>query len=172
MTKSKNNCLSIARPIKHVLLADDDIDDCAFFIEALEGYQESTSYTIVNDGDKLIDLLIITEQLPDVLFLDINMPRKNGFECLAEIKSNKKLEVIPVVILTTTFEKGVVDSMYQKGAHYFICKPAGYLQFNKIIQQSLNLLAAGNIAQPLKEHFVLTLENSYPAYPSNQVQYV
>lgn len=156
------NSIQIARTIRHVLLADDDIDDCGFFKEALEAYQASTCLTIVNDGDQLINLLITNKQLPDVIFLDINMPRKNGFECLSEIKRNKRLEVIPVIIFTTTFEQEVVDLMYREGAHYFICKPAAFSQFKKIIQQSLILLAKGKVVQPLKEHFVLTAETSSP----------
>ncbi|MDB5248284.1 MAG: response regulator receiver protein [Segetibacter sp.] len=163
MTRPKNIDSPISPNIKHVLLADDDIDDCNFFKEALEGYQERTMFTIVNDGEQLIDLLITIEHLPDVIFLDINMPRKNGVECLTEIKRHKRLEAIPVIIFTTTFERGVVDLMYQKGAHYFICKPGEFLQFKKIIQQSLILLANGEIAQPHKEHFVLKVANTRAA---------
>jgi CheY-like chemotaxis protein len=70
-----------------VLLADDDADDCLFFKEALEELPLSTSLTIVNDGDQLMKwLLKNTSRLPHVLFLDLNMPRKNGFECLTEIR--------------------------------------------------------------------------------------
>lgn len=154
------NSVQIAQTIRHVLLADDDIDDCGFFKDALEAYQADTCLTIVNDGDQLINLLITYKQLPDVIFLDINMPRKNGFECLSEIKRNKRLEVIPVIIFTTTFEQDVVNLMYQEGAHYFICKPATFSQFKIIVLQSLILLTEGKVVQPLKEHFVLTSEKS------------
>lgn len=154
------NSVQIAQTIRHVLLADDDIDDCGFFKDALEAYQADTCLTIVNDGDQLINLLITYKQLPDVIFLDINMPRKNGFECLSEIKRNKRLEVIPVIIFTTTFEQDVVNLMYQEGAHYFICKPATFSQFKIIVLQSLVLLTEGKVVQPLKEHFVLTSEKS------------
>jgi len=74
----------------NILLADDDIDDCIFFKEALEEFTIPSNLTTVNDGEQLMQILTDeTNQLPNILFLDINMPRKNGFECLSEIKLNK-----------------------------------------------------------------------------------
>jgi CheY-like chemotaxis protein len=76
----------------NILLADDDIDDCIFFKEAVEELLIPTVFTIVHEGEQLMQLLTKeATDLPDVLFLDLNMPRKNGFECLSEIKDNKKL---------------------------------------------------------------------------------
>ena len=84
----------------HVLLADDDIDDCIFFKEALAELLLSTQLTAVHDGEQLMQHLTDeTCELPDVVFLDINMPRKNGFECLAEIKLSGKLKLLPVRLL-------------------------------------------------------------------------
>ena len=74
-----------------ILLADDDTDDCLFFKDALEGIPISIEFTAVHDGEQLMQFLNNeTNPLPQILFLDLNMPRKNGFECLAEIKQNKK----------------------------------------------------------------------------------
>ncbi|MCX6351069.1 MAG: response regulator [Bacteroidetes bacterium] len=81
----------------NILLADDDIDDCRFFKQALEALPNTSTFAEVHDGDELLNYLQKNEeQLPDVLFLDINMPRKNGFECLVEIKKNEKTKVLPV----------------------------------------------------------------------------
>ena len=72
-----------------ILLADDDVDDCIFFREALEELPVNASLTTVKDGVQLIQHLTDNPNpFPDVLYLDLNMPRKNGFECLSEIKSN------------------------------------------------------------------------------------
>lgn len=77
----------------NILLADDDSDDCLFFKEALRELLLSTNLTTVHDGEQLMQLLTNeTNVLPHVLFLDLNMPRKNGFECLTEIKLSKKLK--------------------------------------------------------------------------------
>lgn len=71
----------------NTLLADDDVDDRTFFKNALEAIPLQTHLSIVSDGYQLMDFLMDNiEQLPHVLFLDINMPGKNGYECLAEIK--------------------------------------------------------------------------------------
>src|SRR5665647_2218424 len=88
----------------NILLADDDTDDCIFFKEALRELLLYTNLTTVQDGEQLMQLLTNeTNELPHILFLDLNMPRKNGFECLSEIKQNKNLKDLPVVIFTTFF---------------------------------------------------------------------
>src|ERR1035437_11098897 len=145
----------------NILLADDDIDDFIFFKEALEELKLSTHLTVAHDGEQLMQLLTDkTSKLPDVLFLDLNMPRKNGFECLSEIKGNEKLKQLPVIIFSTSFEEEVVNSLYKNGAQYYIQKPPVFAQFKKVIQQTITLIAQKNIPQPARENFVLTVENS------------
>ena len=142
----------------NLLLADDDIDDCNFFKEALEGLPVSTHLTIVHDGEQLMRLLTKqTIALPDVLFLDLNMPRKNGFKCLTEIKLDRKLQHLPVIILSTSFDQEVVNLLYKNGAQYYIRKPADFSQLKKVIQQALRLIAQENISQPPVEKYVLTV---------------
>lgn len=164
MPTTQNNCLQKVHTTKNILLADDDIDDRNFFKEALDGLQQHTSLTTVNDGEQLMNLLHTNGQLPDIIFLDINMPRKNGFECLAEIKRNDKLKVLPIIIFTTTFDQEVVSRLYRNGAHYFICKPAIFSGLKKVIQQALILMDGEVKAQPSKEDFVLTVVNSESPY--------
>ena len=145
----------------NILLADDDTDDCIFFKDALKGLLLSTQLTAVHDGEQLMQLLInSTDALPNILFLDLNMPRKNGFECLAEIKKNNKLKDLPVVIFSTSFEQEVVNLLYKNGAQYFIRKPSEFSQFKEIIYHALMLRMQGNVLQPDKENFVLTMQHS------------
>ncbi len=83
----------------NVLLADDDTDDCRFFELALNELALNTELTIVHNGEQLMSYLTDeSNKIPDVLFLDLNMPRKNGFECLLEIKLNKKIGNIPIIV--------------------------------------------------------------------------
>ena len=146
----------------NLLLADDDTDDCIFFKEALEKLPLSTHLTTVHNGEQVMQLLTKeTNELPHVLFLDLNMPRKNGFECLLEIKLNKKLKQLPVIIFSTSFEQEVGNLLYKNGAQYYIRKPAEFSQLKKIIHQALKLIAQENILQPTKENFVLTVQNSF-----------
>jgi CheY-like chemotaxis protein len=142
----------------NILLADDDLDDCLFFKQALEASFVQTMLTTVPDGEHLMRLLTDKiKELPDVLFLDLNMPRKNGFECLSEIMQNPKLKTLPVVVFSTSFEQEVVNQLFQNGAHYFIRKPQEFTKFKKIILQTLALIARGNTAKPVRENFVITL---------------
>ena len=145
----------------NILLADDDIDDCLFFKEALGELILSTHLKTVNDGEQLMQLLANeTNVLPHVLFLDLNMPRKNGFECLTEIKLSKKLKQLPVIVFSTSFEQEVVNQLYKNGAQYFIRKPSEFSQFKNIIQLSLALITKENISQPTRNNFVITVETS------------
>jgi CheY-like chemotaxis protein len=140
-----------------ILLADDDIDDCVFFKKALAAEPLSTRLTAVHDGEQLMALLANeANALPTVLFLDLNMPRKNGFECLSEIKLSKRLNPLPVVVFSTSFEQEVVNQLYKNGAQYFIRKPSDFAQFKKIILQTLTLIAEESSAQPTIEDFVIT----------------
>lgn len=145
----------------NILLADDDDDDCIFFKEAVDELLLTTQLSTMHDGEQLMKYLNNeTNELPDVLFLDINMPRKNGFECLSEIKLNQKLKKLPVIIFSTSFEQEVVNLLYKNGAQNFIRKPAEFSQFKKIIHQTITtLIIPQNISQPTRENFVLTVQN-------------
>ena len=125
-----------------VLLADDDEDDCLFFSEASAELTNPAQLTIVNDGEELMHLLLnLTVPLPDVLFLDLNMPRKSGYECLVEIKEHKILRQLPVVILSTAFERDVADRLIRSGAFRCMQKPVEFGQLAAVLQQTLTDLA-------------------------------
>ena len=145
----------------NILLADDDNDDCIFFKVAVEEFSLPADVATVNNGEQLMQLLKKeTNELPDVIFLDLNMPRKNGFKCLLEIKLSENLKQIPVIIFSTSFEHEVVSLLYENGALYFIRKPSEFLKFKKIIQQAITLIAEGSIAQPTRENFMLNQNSS------------
>lgn len=118
----------------NILLADDDIDDCAFFKQALEELSTSAKLTILHDGEELMKHLSEQiEHLPHVIFLDINMPLKNGIECLSEIKMNKKLKDIPVVMFSTSNAWDTINSLFKSGAHVYIHKPSDFGQLKQVI---------------------------------------
>ncbi|KVV15991.1 response regulator [Flavobacterium sp. TAB 87] len=142
--------------IHQLLLADDDMDDCLFFQEALEDLRLSTNLTTVSDGVQLMELLT-TEgtQLPDALFLDLNMPRKSGFECLAEIKENQALKEIPIVIFSTSLDKDVVNKLYDKGANYYVRKPGDFNILQKVIHEAIIRLKKNKMQQPDLADFII-----------------
>ena len=126
----------------NVLLADDDTDDCMFFKQALDQLSPSSHLTTVHDGNQLMNHLTEnSEHLPHVLFLDINMPRKNGLECLSEIKQNKKLEDLPVVMFSTSNEWDTINMLFKSGAHVYIHKPSDFAQLKQVIHHALPIAA-------------------------------
>ena len=142
--------------MEKLLLADDDLDDRLFFEDAIEELFTSYKLSTVTDGVELMELLSDdSEQLPDILFLDINMPRKNGCECLAEIKANDILKDIPVVIFSTSLDMEIVNKLYENGAHYYIRKPGDFNVLKKVIYQATVLLKEDNINQPERSNFIM-----------------
>ena len=140
----------------NIILAEDDIDDCNFFKRALTTGNLDANLTIVQNGEELMDLLApATNKLPHILFLDLNMPRKNGFECLAEIRLNKDLQTLPVIVFSTSFERDVVQELYAAGAQYFIRKPSDFDSFARIILRTLDLIKNNDIQKPLLKDFVI-----------------
>lgn len=130
-------------PLK-ILLADDDLDDRSFFDKALKGIAIETHFTTVKDGEQLLNYLLNnTAQLPDLIFLDLSMPRKTGFECLIEIKENESLKNIPVVVFTTSFgrsmeyEQTLINTLISHGAYDFLRKPSNLDELKQIIHKIL-----------------------------------
>ena len=132
------------------------MDDRLFFEDAIEELFTSYKLSTVTDGVELMEVLFDnSEQLPDILFLDINMPRKNGCECLAEIKANDMLKEIPVVIFSTSLDMEIVNKLYENGAHYYIRKPGDFNVLKKVIYQATVLLKEDNINQPERSNFIM-----------------
>ena len=89
--------------------------------------------------------------MPDVLFLDLSMPRKTGFECLSEIKENEKLKSLTVIMFTTSFTRGLDleenlrNTLLRMGAADYIRKPAGFEELKMVIQQALGSIMAKEV---------------------------
>jgi len=127
-----------------ILLADDDADDRSFFENALKEIPINTRLITVNDGEQLMDYFSKNSvQLPDVLFLDLSMPRKGGFECLTEMKDDSKLKDIPIVMFSTSYaqdinyELGMIGILYQLGVQDYIRKPGTVAELKELILHSL-----------------------------------
>src|ERR1017187_951642 len=127
----------------NILLVDDDTDDSSFFEKALKKIPIATHLSTVNDGEELMNYLSEnSDTLPDVIFLDLNMPRKNGFECLAEIKENEKLKDIFVVMFSISFpqdkeyELYMIKKLLKMGAHYHIIKTHDFEQLQKSVHDA------------------------------------
>lgn len=145
---------SISSLSKYLLLADDDADDCMFFQDALQEVSKDSRLETARDGHHLMQLLDATvPPKPDMIFLDLNMPRKNGFECLEEIRQTEKLKDIPVVIFSTSDRNDAVKTTYEMGASIYVQKP---YSFKKLINTIREVLA-----MDLKEGFKQPAFNNY-----------
>lgn len=142
-----------------ILLADDDLDDCLFFKNALEELSLSAQLTTVHDGEQLMNYLSDNlGQLPHVLFLDINMPRKSGLECLSEIKRNLTLKDIPVVMFSTSNSWDTINMLFKSGSHVYIHKPSDFTQLKQVIHHALPIAAEKtSSSDPLK--YILNASN-------------
>jgi CheY-like chemotaxis protein len=140
----------------NILLADDDKDDCLLFNDAIEEIQFPAHVKMVYDGEQLIKYLRenITS-LPDVIFLDLNMPRKNGWECLTEIKQNPPFDKLRVIIHSTAYDPLIVENLYANGAYYYIRKPSEFSKLKNVIRKGLYLVANSNQDRPSLNNFIL-----------------
>lgn len=121
-----------------ILLADDDLDDRLFFTKALRELPVESVLTTVNDGNELMDFLSNeASELPDVLFLDINMPKKSGTECLAEIKLIPRLQELPVIMFSTSNSTDAIKMLFNKGANVYIHKPNDFTKLKQVIYHAL-----------------------------------
>jgi CheY-like chemotaxis protein len=121
----------------NIFYADDDVEDVEFFRDALAQIDSSLVLTASNDGDELLDRLQSPPPTPHLIFLDLNMPRKNGFEVLSEIRSNESLSHYPVIIFSTTTDQDAIAKTRQLGANRFVSKPSSFNGMKKVIRTCL-----------------------------------
>jgi CheY-like chemotaxis protein len=129
---------TIGKPIQ-VLLVDDDPADVRLTIEAMKETKLRTHIDTVGDGVEALAFLrqqgkYANAQHPDLILLDLNMPRKDGREVLAEIKADPDLRHIPVVVLTTSDDERDVIHSYDIGANSYVTKPVDLLQFLSVVK--------------------------------------
>src|SRR5690349_3093073 len=106
---------------KSIFLVEDDEDDQIFFTMCIENIKNATLYGVANNGREALDKLENSTQLPDMIFMDIKMPRMNGIECLTEIMKTSRIKNIPVVMLSTETSQAQLTRIL--GAKAFIQKP-------------------------------------------------
>lgn len=142
----------------YVVLADDDEDDRLFFVEAFEELKIQTKVDIYKDGVALMDALNVSESvLPNILFLDLNMPKKSGLDCLMEIKSNKRFKDIAIAIYSTSASEEDIENTFVQGANIYIKKPSNFKNLKKILSDVVTINWQYHTNGLNKDNFLLRL---------------
>ena len=127
---------------KVILLVDDDLDDTQLFCEAIEQIEPGATFVTAEDGVAAIEVLNNVPKLPDVIFLDVNMPRMGGMEFLTKIKKSSLFKHIPVAMYSTAKTSEMELIAKRLGAAYYIRKPNSFDEIIYNINQVLNSLSA------------------------------
>lgn len=137
----------------HILMADDDKDDFYILKQAAEKACEPLKISYASNWLELWRFIIKT--MPDVLFLDLNMPVKNGIECLQLLRKDHKYDKIPIIMYSTSVSKTDIDKAYSNGANYFAVKPNAIEDIADMIKKICSMGKEVLQAIPPREEFVI-----------------
>ena len=142
----------------NICLADDDEDDRLFFTDAFDELKINTKVSTFKDGVELMDYLNHEDSvLPNVLFLDLNMPKKNGVECLLEIKKNEKLNDIAIAIYSTSSSEEHIEETFINGANIYIKKPNDFDNLKKILSEVVTINWQYHTSGLNKDNFLMRM---------------
>ncbi|MCL5127995.1 MULTISPECIES: response regulator [unclassified Algibacter] len=144
--------------IMNIVLADDDEDDRLLFDEAISEIDVKTKLSLFNDGKALMDYLVLPDTiLPEIVFLDLNMPIKNGMQCLKEIRANDKLKELCVAIYSTSSSEEDIENTFVNGANVYINKPNSFSALKKAIDKVLKINWQYHTSALNRDNFLLRL---------------
>ncbi len=150
--------IAASRPF-HIILADDDVDDYDFFKEAMQSVVPGLNISRAFDGADLVRILEkSSDALPDLIFLDLNMPCRNGFESLAVIRKNEKWINIPVIIYSTSAFPDQIDNTYKLGANLYVQKPDDFAAIVAIGKKIFSINFDDLLCRPAKDDYFITLK--------------
>ena len=122
-----------------IFYADDDSDDLDFFTDVTQSIGENLQLHTFTNGDKLLAAIKDGKEEPNVIFLDLNMPGKSGFDVLKELKGSTAYKNIPVVVFSTSNDQYNIAKSRELGANYFVTKPDSFGKFKKSIEHTLSI---------------------------------
>ncbi len=144
-------------PIR-ILLADDDLEDHTIFQEAFEGIKMNTVVETVKDGVELMRHFEKSEvALPHILFLDLNMPKKSGIECLDEIKKMSSLKDVAIVIYSTSGSERDIEESFVRGANVYMQKPSDFARLKKLLAEVITINWQYQTSGLNRDNFLLSL---------------
>jgi CheY-like chemotaxis protein len=132
------------QPPIRVLLAEDDDDHVLLLQRALRNYPREVQILVARDGQEAVELLRTQSSRPDLILLDINMPKLTGLEVLRAVKGDVELSAIPAVMLTTSAREEDRTASLTGGANDYIIKPVNFRKFSESLFQLLDRFFAPN----------------------------
>lgn len=142
----------------NITLADDDEDDRMFFKDAFDELKINTNVNTFNDGEELMFHLKKNDTiLPNILFLDLNMPKKNGLECLLEIKKEIRFKDIAIAIYSTSSSEEDIENTFVHGANIYIKKPSDFNTLKKVLSDVVTINWQYHTSGLNKDNFLLRL---------------
>jgi response regulator RpfG family c-di-GMP phosphodiesterase len=138
--------------VRKIFYTDDDIDDRDIFKDAANQVSDSLQIITQSSGDELIRLLHNPPPYPHLIFLDLNMPIKNGYKVLQELKQSERTKNFPVIIFSTSDDENAINTTRLLGASLYIPKPSSFSSLKKAIKHSLSI--DWNTFTPSTENFV------------------
>jgi CheY-like chemotaxis protein len=124
-----------------ILLVEDNPDDVELTLRAFEKHNLANEIIVARDGEEAVDILFqrgkegVKQQVPDLILLDLKLPKMDGLEVLRQVKENPRTKVIPVVILTSSKEENDLNESYRLGANSYIRKPVNFKKFTEVVIQ-------------------------------------
>lgn len=141
----------------HILLADDDEGDRLIFGEAMGELELNLKVQTVNNGMQLIEYLTKSTILPHLVFLDLNMPRKNGLECLKEIRSNERFAAISIAIYSTSASEKDIEETFLNGANVYIKKPNNFATLKQLLHKAVKAYYLHSQVSSDRKNFLLSI---------------
>lgn len=140
-----------------ILLVDDDADDRSTFADALSELKINTNLKLLEDGRNLLEYLDNSEKLPDLLFLDLNMPYKSGVDCLKEIREQSRYNDLSIAIYSTSSTDKDIEDTFIFGANIYIKKPSSFAELKKVLGDVVNMNFQFHNSGLNKETFLLNI---------------
>lgn len=139
---------------KDILIAEDDKDDVDIFEIALNEINLSYDLRHAETGDELF--ILLKDRVPYILFLDINMPCKDGVACILEIRRNREYDTLPVVLYTSNLYQKIIEECYKNGANLYVTKAFTFASLTEKLQKVFAIDWDNYMHYPPKNQFVLS----------------
>ncbi len=128
---------------RDIIVVEDNPNDAELMVRSLKKNNLANKLVVLEDGEQALDYIFCTGEykgrdssvLPNVIFLDLKLPKVNGLEILKKVKSNDKTKMIPVVIVTSSKEDPDIKAAYEFGANSYVVKPVDFTKFKETINQ-------------------------------------